>query len=74
MTHRFPALIVAPARGAGRLWLTGVRLFDGTGAAVRDGVTVLVEDGVIRRVTTAREPCPAGAGPSRLASGCCRRD
>jgi imidazolonepropionase-like amidohydrolase len=61
MPHRFPALIAAPARGAGRLWLTGVRLFDGTGGPVRDDVAVLVEDGVIRRVTTARERCPAGA-------------
>jgi imidazolonepropionase-like amidohydrolase len=61
MPHRFPALIAAPARGAGRLWLTGVRLFDGTGGPVRDGVAVLVEDGVIWRVTTAQEPCPAGA-------------
>jgi len=60
MSHRFPALIAAPAREAGRLWLTGVRLFDGTGGPVRDGVTVLVEDGVIRRVTTAQEPRPAG--------------
>jgi len=61
MPHRFPALIAAPPRGAVRLWLTGARLFDGTGGPVRDGVAVLVEDGVIQRVTTAQEPCPAGA-------------
>jgi imidazolonepropionase-like amidohydrolase len=61
MPHRFPALIAAPAAGAGRLWLAGVRLFDGTGGPVRDGVAVLVEDGVIRRVTSAGEPCPGGA-------------
>jgi imidazolonepropionase-like amidohydrolase len=61
MPHRFPALIAAPAPGAGRLWLTGLRLFDGTGGPVRDGVAVLVEDGVIRRVTTAAKPCPEGA-------------
>jgi imidazolonepropionase-like amidohydrolase len=60
MPHRFPALIAAPARGKGRLWLTGVRLFDGTGGPVREGVAVLVEDGVIRRVAAAEEPCPAG--------------
>jgi len=59
--HRFPALIAAPPPAAGRLWLTGLRLFDGTGGPLRDGVAVLVEDGVIRRVTTGQEPCPAGA-------------
>ena len=32
MPHRFPALIADPPRGEGRLWLTGGRLFDGTGA------------------------------------------
>ena len=63
MPHRFPALIAAPAPGAGRLWLTGLRLFDGTGGPLRDGVAVLVEDGVIRRVATAAEPCPEGARP-----------
>ncbi len=61
MPHRFPALIAAPAPGAGRLWLTGLRLFDGTGGPVRDRVAVLVEDGVIRRVAAAEEPRPAGA-------------
>src|SRR5215468_503289 len=61
MPHRFPALIAAPAPGACRLWLTGLRLLDGTGGPMREGVAVLVEDGVIRRVTTAQEPCPAGA-------------
>jgi imidazolonepropionase-like amidohydrolase len=59
--HRFPALIAAPAPGVGRLWLTGARLFDGTGGPVRDGAAVLVEDGVIRRVGQASEPCPDGA-------------
>jgi imidazolonepropionase-like amidohydrolase len=63
MPHRFPALIAAPAPGAERLWLTGLRLFDGTGAPLRDGVAVLVEDGVIRRVATATERCPEGARP-----------
>ena len=61
MPHRFPALIAAPPPAAGRLWLTGLRLFDGTGGPLRDGVAVLVEDGVIRRVTPGQEPCPAGA-------------
>ena len=62
MPHRFPALTAAPALGEGRLWLTGARLFDGTGGPVRDGAAVLVENGVIRRVGSASEPCPVGAG------------
>ena len=66
MAHRFPALIAAPPTGQGRLWLTGARLFDGTGAALRENAAVLVEDGVIRRVTDATEPCPDGARPLDL--------
>ena len=61
MAHRFPALIAAPAAGQGRLWLTGARLFDGTGAPLREHAAVLVEDGIIRRVADAAEPCPDGA-------------
>jgi imidazolonepropionase-like amidohydrolase len=61
MPHRFPALIAAPAPRRGRLWLTGARLFDGTGAPVRESAAVLVEDGIIRRVADAGEPCPDGA-------------
>jgi hypothetical protein len=36
VAHRFPALIAAPDPEPGRLWLTGVRLFDGTGTVLRD--------------------------------------
>jgi len=61
LPHRFPALIAAPAAGAERLWLTGARLFDGTGRPVREDVAILVQDGIIRRVTDAGEPCPDGA-------------
>ena len=61
MTHRFPALIAAPAPATGRLWLTGARLFDGTGAPLRESTAILVEDGIIRRVADARERCPEGA-------------
>ena len=63
MTHRFPALIAAPAPAEGRLWLTGARMFDGTGAALREDTAILVEDGVIRRVADDRERCPEGARP-----------
>ncbi len=61
MPHRFPALMAAPAPARGRLWLAGARVFDGTGGAVRDDRAVLVEDGVIRRIAGASEPCPDGA-------------
>ncbi|HEY6294125.1 MAG TPA: amidohydrolase family protein, partial [Streptosporangiaceae bacterium] len=61
MAHRFPALIAAPAAGPGRLWLTGARLFDGTGTPLREHAAILVEDGVISRVTDAAQPCPEGA-------------
>jgi imidazolonepropionase-like amidohydrolase len=61
VAHRFPALIAAPPAGQGRVWLTGARLFDGTGAPLRENAAVLVEDGIIRRVTDAAEPCPDGA-------------
>lgn len=61
MAHRFPALLAAPAPSRGRLWLTGARLFDGTGGPVRDNAAVLVEDGIIRGVGDASEPCPDGA-------------
>jgi imidazolonepropionase-like amidohydrolase len=61
MTHRYPALIAAPPAGQTPLWLTGARLFDGTGAPLRENAAILVEDGVIRRVGDATEPCPDGA-------------
>jgi imidazolonepropionase-like amidohydrolase len=66
VAHRFPALIAAPPPAHGRLWLTGARLFDGTGAPPRPDTAVLVEDGVIRRVADDRERCPDGAQPLDL--------
>ena len=63
VTHRFPALIAAPAPAEGRLWLSGARMFDGTGTALREDTAILVEDGVIRRVADDRERCPEGARP-----------
>jgi imidazolonepropionase-like amidohydrolase len=59
--HRHPSLLAAPPPAPGRLWLTGARLFDGTGDAVREGAAVLVADGVIERVGNAAEPVPEGA-------------
>lgn len=61
MPHRHPSLLAAPAPASGRLWLTGARLFDGTGAAVRESAAVLVSDGVIERVGAASDPVPEGA-------------
>ena len=61
MPHRFPAMLAAPASGAGRLWLTGARVLDGTGAPARDGAAVLVEDGLISRIGMASEPFPEAA-------------
>ena len=59
--HRHPALLAAPPPAPGRLWLTGARLFDGTGAPVRDGAAVLIADGVIEAVGAAGDPVPDGA-------------
>jgi imidazolonepropionase-like amidohydrolase len=59
--HRHPSLLAAPPPAAGRLWLTGARLFDGTSAPVRDGAAVLISDGVIERVGAAGDAVPDGA-------------
>ena len=61
MPHRHPSLLAAPPPAPGRLWLTGARLFDGTGAPVRDGAAVLIADGVIERIGAAGDPVPDGA-------------
>jgi imidazolonepropionase-like amidohydrolase len=58
---RLPALIADPPRAEGRLWLANARLFDGTGAAVRERVSVLVEDGRIASVTEGAEAAPEGS-------------
>ena len=38
-------------------------MLDGTGVPVRDDVAVLVDDGIVRRIGRASEPCPEGARP-----------
>ena len=58
--HRDPSLLAAPAPASGRLWLTGARLFDGTGP-VHEHAAVLVTGGVIERVGAATDPIPEGA-------------
>ena len=66
MPHRYPCLLASPPARPGGLWLTGARLFDGTGEQVREGVAVLVSDGVIERVGEAGEPPPRGASVVEL--------
>lgn len=61
MPPRLPSLLADPPAGSERLWLTNARLFDGTGAALRDDVAVLVEDGLVRRVGESSEAAPEGA-------------
>jgi imidazolonepropionase-like amidohydrolase len=61
MPARIPALLADPPAPAGRLWLTGGRLFDGTGSAVREGAAVLVADGRIAAVAGAGGDAPDGA-------------
>jgi imidazolonepropionase-like amidohydrolase len=61
MPHRHPSLLAGPVPAPGRLWLTGARLFDGTGAPVRDGAAVLITEGVIERIGAAGDPVPDGA-------------
>jgi len=61
MSGRLASLLADPARRPGLLWLTNARLFDATGAAVRPGAGVLVEDGVIRRVGSCGDGVPDGA-------------
>jgi imidazolonepropionase-like amidohydrolase len=61
MPARLPSLLADPAAGAQRLWLTGGRLFDGTGAPVSDASGVLVQDGRVLAVGRASDGVPDGA-------------
>jgi imidazolonepropionase-like amidohydrolase len=58
---RLPALIADPPAGERPLWITGARLFDGTGAPVYEDAAVLVEGGRIARVDDSTSAAPAGA-------------
>ena len=46
-----PCLLADPTPAAGTTLLTDVRLFDGTGAPARDGVSVVIVDGRIDEIT-----------------------
>ncbi len=61
MPARRPSLLAAPPPRPGRLWLTGARLIDGTGARPREGTAVLGEDGVVAAVASAGDAPPEGA-------------
>ena len=61
MPHRHPSLLAAPPAAEGRTWLTGARLFDGSGAPVCESAAVLVSDGRIERVGHAGDGVPEGA-------------
>jgi imidazolonepropionase-like amidohydrolase len=65
--HRHPSLLAAPPPARGRLWLTNARLFDGTGAPVRERAAVLVQDGVIERVGDTGDAAPEGSQALDLA-------
>jgi imidazolonepropionase-like amidohydrolase len=58
---RLPALIADPPPGARPVWIAGVRLFDATGAPVRENAAVLLEHGRIARVCDAADAAPEGA-------------
>jgi imidazolonepropionase-like amidohydrolase len=61
MPHRHPSLLAAPPPAAGRLWLTGARLWDGTSSHAVENAAILISDGVIERVSSAQDPVPEGA-------------
>lgn len=60
MPARLPALIADPLPGRQPLWISDARLFDGTGAPVREGVAVFVSDGRIACVANRDELVPDG--------------
>ena len=60
MPARLGALLAAPAPAVDPLWLTNTRLFDGTGAQVRERAAVLVENGLIARVGDPGDAAPDG--------------
>ena len=56
---RLPCLLADPEPAPGRTVLRNARLFDGTGAGVRDGVTVTIDDGRITAAGDAPADGPA---------------
>jgi imidazolonepropionase-like amidohydrolase len=64
---RLPALLADQRLATGTLVLTGGRLFDGTGSAMRDAVSVVVRDGRVEAVVAAGDGIPADAAVLDLA-------
>jgi imidazolonepropionase-like amidohydrolase len=67
LAHRLPALLAAPPASEQPLYLVNARLFDGTGAAIRESAAVLIEDGRITRVGAASDAVPDGVRTIDLA-------
>jgi imidazolonepropionase-like amidohydrolase len=65
--RRLPALIADPPPSGRRLWLTGARLIDGTGAPVRARASVLVDRGRVVDVVEGDAAVPEGAEVMELA-------
>ena len=63
LAHRFPALIAAPAAAQERIWLTGARLFDGTGSRLRENAAILIEDGIESSAGSLTPPSRALTAP-----------
>ena len=61
MPPRLPCLLNDPPVATGLTWFAGARLFNGTGAPVRERVAVLVEDGRIAAVAGAGDAPPEAA-------------
>lgn len=68
-TNALPALLADPHPAEGRLWLTGARVFDGTGSRPIDGAAILVVDGRVARIGADAEPVPDGAMALDLGGG-----
>jgi imidazolonepropionase-like amidohydrolase len=60
MPPRLPSLLADPPPGQERLWLTNGRVYDGTGAPIREGASVLVDGGSIELVAGAGDAPPDG--------------
>lgn len=56
-----PALLADPEPAPGTTILSNVRLFDGTGSAVRDGVSVTITDGHVAAISEAGTKTPPQA-------------
>lgn len=56
-----PGPVRAQAAGPSRVLFTNVRLFDGTSGTLRDGVSLLVEDRIVKAIAPGTPAAPEGA-------------